>query len=211
MVTAYASISNGGRRVTPYAIERIEDVDGTILYQAKPRLQERVAKEEHIKALQQMMGTVVTEGTASRLQRYEIPYNLIGKTGTTQNNGDGWFIACSPEIVVGAWVGTYDKRVQFKNTSMSSGANTALPLVASIFKSLSMWNKPMLTNFEYETDYLKCPPFLKMNATEAFEFAKTDSTYIKSKHIKDSIALDIKQHQDSLPMKKVIKQVDSIQ
>lgn len=190
MVTAYASISNGGRRVTPFAIERIETADGTILYQAKPKLQEKVAKEEHIKVLQQMMGAVLTEGTASRIQGYEIPYNLIGKTGTTQNNGDGWFIACSPEIVVGAWVGTYDKRVHFKNTSMGSGANTALPIVASVFKSLSAWKKPVLTQFTYEQDYFNCPPFLEMEAKEAFEFAKTDTTYIYQKKAKDSLLLD---------------------
>jgi penicillin-binding protein 1A len=187
MVTAYASISNGGRRIKPFAIERIEDDKGTVLYQAKPIAGNRVASKENISHLQQMMGSVLTEGTASRIQNYEIPNNLIGKTGTTQNNGDGWFIACSPEIVIGSWVGTYDKRVQFKNTSLGSGANTALPMVASVFKGMSSWNKSMLTNFVYEQDYFNCPPFLEMSATEAFEFAKTDSTYILQRMLKDSI------------------------
>jgi penicillin-binding protein 1A len=187
MVTAYASISNGGRTIKPFAIERIEDDKGTLLYQAKPAYGNRVASTQNISHLQQMMGSVLTEGTAARIQNYDIPYNLIGKTGTTQNNGDGWFIACSPEIVVGSWVGTYDKRVQFKNTSLGSGANTALPMVASVFKGMSTWNRSMLTNFIYEQDYFNCPPFLEMTATEAVEFAKTDSTFILQRMLKDSI------------------------
>ena len=187
MVTAYASISNGGRRVQPFAIERIEDDNGTVLYQAKPPYGDRVASEVNTKRLQQMMGSVLTEGTAGRIQGYGIPNNLIGKTGTTQNNGDGWFIACSPEIVVGSWVGTYDKRVQFKTTNMGSGANTALPMVASVFKGMSAWNTSILTNFVYEKDYFDCPPFLEMSPSEAAEFAKTDSTYIMQRRFKDSI------------------------
>ncbi|WP_036841357.1 transglycosylase domain-containing protein [Polaribacter sp. Hel_I_88] len=187
MVTAYASISNGGKRIKPYAIERIEDENGVVLYQAKPTYTNRVASEKNIKKLQQMMGTALTDGTASRIQNYAIPFNLIGKTGTTQNNGDGWFIACSPEIVVGSWVGTFDKRVQFKSTNMGSGANTALPMVAAIFKDLSLWNKTMLTNFEYEKPYFDCPPFLEINAAEAMEYIKTDSTFINQRKIKDSI------------------------
>jgi penicillin-binding protein 1A len=187
MVTAYASISNGGRRVKPFAIERIENDKGEVLYQAKPAYGKRVASEASIKELQKMMGGVLTEGTAARIQKYEIPYNLIGKTGTTQNNSDGWFIACSPEIVIGSWVGTYDKRVQFKSTSMGSGANTALPMVASVFKGMSFWNSPILTQFTYDMNYFECPPFLEMKARDALEFAKTDSTYILQEQFKDSI------------------------
>ena len=198
MVTAYASISNGGRSIKPYAIERIEDENGTVLYQAKTSYSNRVASETNIKKLQQMMGTVLTEGTASRIQNYSIPFNLIGKTGTTQNNGDGWFIACSPEIVVGSWVGTFDKRAQFKSTNMGSGANTALPMVASVFKDLSVWNKTMLTNFEYEKAYFDCPPFLEMNSVEAEEYIKTDSTFINQQKIKDSIFENSKIITDSI-------------
>jgi penicillin-binding protein 1A len=206
MVTAYASISNGGSRIQPYAIERIEDDNGNILYQAKPKTGNRVASNFNVKQLQKMMGTVLTEGTAARIQNYQIPYNLIGKTGTTQNNGDGWFIACSPEIVVGSWVGTFDKRVQFKNTSLGSGGNTALPMVASVFKTMSSWSKPMLTNFVYEENYFDCPPFLEMNASEAIEFVKTDSTYVRQRMIRDSIlqnALKIKDSIENLQQKEI--------
>lgn len=189
MVTAYASISNGGNKIKPYAIERIEDEQGNVLFEAKPRYEGRVASNENIKALQKMMESVIRDGTGSRLLGYEIPYNIIGKTGTTQNNGDGWFIGCSPELVVGSWVGTFDKRVQFASTSMGSGANTALPIVASVFKNLSYWKRPLLTNFEYDFDYFPCRPFVESNATEAYELAQTDSTYLQELRIKDTLAI----------------------
>tara|TARA_R110002051_G_scaffold323119_1_gene415730 strand:- start:5618 stop:8005 length:2388 start_codon:yes stop_codon:yes gene_type:complete len=189
MVSAYASIANGGSTIKPYAIERILDDSGTVLYEAKPAYYGRVASNQHIKELQKMMEGVVSSGTASRMSGYAIPYNLIGKTGTTQNNGDGWFIGASPELVVGSWVGTFDKRVQFSSTRMGSGANTALPIVASIFKNLSYWKRPILTNFQYSFDYFPCPPFLEFDATEAYEFAKADTLYLKNLRIRDSLEI----------------------
>ena len=187
MVRAYASISNGGNQVTPYVIDRIEDQNGNILFKAKPKYNQRVASTENIKNLQKMMEAVITEGTGSAVKYYEIPYNLIGKTGTTQNNGDGWFIACSPEVVVGSWVGTLDKRVQFNSTRLGSGANTALPMVASVFKGISSWRNPFLSNFEYDFTYFPCPSYSDFTATEAYDMYSRDSTYLKSLFIRDSI------------------------
>jgi len=189
MVTAYASISNGGNKIKPYAIDRIEDEQGNLLYEAKPLYLGRVASTENIKSIQKMMEGVIKEGTGSRLVGYEIPYNLIGKTGTTQNNGDGWFIACSPELVVGSWVGTFDKRVQFASTSMGSGSNTALPIVASVFKNLSYWKRPILSNFEYGFDYFPCRPFVELNAQEAYDYAQKDSTYLQELRVRDTLAI----------------------
>jgi penicillin-binding protein 1A len=187
MVTAYASISNGGHRIKPYAIERIENEQGKVLYQAKPRYGDRVASTKSIMTLRKMMEEVVKEGTGARLAGYEIPYNIIGKTGTTQNNGDGWFIACSPELVVGSWVGTFDKRVQFGSTSMGSGANTALPIVASILKNLSYWKRPLLTNFEYDFEYFPCVAYSELPSGEAHAWAIADTSYIERLRLRDSL------------------------
>lgn len=189
MVTAYASISNGGNRIKPYAIERIINEEGIVIYEAKPVYQERVAGYTHVKQLQKMLEGVVQHGTGLRLTGYGIPYNLIGKTGTTQNNGDGWFIGASPELVIGAWVGTYDKRVQFSTTRMGSGSNTALPMVAAVFRDLSTWKRPILTNFKYDFDHFPCPPYLEMNAKDAFEFAKADTLYLQNLRIQDSLKI----------------------
>ena len=134
-----------------------------------------------------MLEGVVKEGTGARLLGYEIPFNIIGKTGTTQNNGDGWFIGCSPELVIGTWVGTFDKRVQFASTSMGSGANTALPIVASIFKNISYWKRPLLTNFEYDIDYFPCRAFIDLGAEESQAFSLSDTIYLQQLRMKDSI------------------------
>ncbi len=187
MVTAYASISNGGNKVSPYMIQQITDQEGNVLYQAEPEYDGRVASGGSIRELQQMMGEVLTNGTGAGFSNWNVPYNIIGKTGTTQNNGDGWFIAASPQVVIGSWVGARDKRVHFESTYMGSGANTAMPMVASMFKSLSSWSRPMLTNFEYTSSYFPCPDFAEQQATEATTFYKSDSTYLEGLRIKDSL------------------------
>lgn len=159
-----------------------------------------------------MMEFATTNGTGASIQNYQIPYNIIGKTGTTQNNGDGWFIGCSPEIVIGAWVGTLDKRVQFNSTRVGSGASTALPMVASIFKSMSSWRNPILTNFTYDFKYFPCPPFSEFSSEESNATFKNDSTYLKSLLLRDSILeverlrkLDSIQQLDSLNINKIIE------
>ncbi len=190
MVTAYASISNGGNKVIPYMIQRITDQEGNLIYEAKPKYDGGVAAASSVKKLQQMMGEVLTEGTGAGFANWNIPYNIIGKTGTTQNNGDGWFIACSPQVVIGSWVGARDKRVHFEKTYMGSGANTAMPMVASMFKGLSSWNRPMLTNFEYDRPYFACPAFDEQSASEASVYYRSDSTYLESMRIKDSLFMN---------------------
>ncbi len=187
MVTAYASISNGGNKISPYMIQSIIDQDGNVIYTAAPQYEGRVATSSSIKQLQKMMGDVLSSGTGSSFSNWNVPYNIIGKTGTTQNNGDGWFIGASPQVVIGAWVGTRDKRVHFESTYMGSGANTAMPMVASMFKSLSSWKRPMLTNFDYDTPFFACPDFVELPAVEATPFFKTDSTYLENLRIKDSL------------------------
>jgi penicillin-binding protein 1A len=187
MVTAYASISNGGHLVKPYMIQKITDQKGTVLFQAVPKYEGQVASAKNIKKLQQMMGNVLTNGTGAGFSNYEIPYNIIGKTGTTQNNSDGWFIACSPEMVIGSWVGPRDKRVHFESTYMGSGAGTAMPMVASVFKGVSSWKRSFLTNFEYGTSYFPCPDYSEINAIESTPYYKTDPTYLESLRIKDSL------------------------
>jgi penicillin-binding protein 1A len=146
-----------------------------------------VASRQSVKKLQKMMEEVLTNGSGAGFSNYGIPYNIIGKTGTTQNNGDGWFIACSPEIVIGLWVGAQDKRVHIESTYMGSGTGTAMPMVASMFKSLSRWKNPLLTNFEYDQPYFSCLDYSDTKALEATDYYKNDSTYMKSLRIRDSL------------------------
>jgi penicillin-binding protein 1A len=84
-----------------------------------------------------MLQSVVQEGTASRLRwKYGVYNDVAGKTGTTQANADGWFMAMTPQLVVGTWVGADDPRIRFRDTQLGQGSNTALPIVAYFLKEL---------------------------------------------------------------------------
>jgi penicillin-binding protein 1A len=85
-----------------------------------------------------MMQTVVHEGTASRIRwRYGVYNDVAGKTGTTQANADGWFIAMTPQLVIGSWVGADDPRIRFRITELGQGSSTALPMVAYFLKQVN--------------------------------------------------------------------------
>jgi penicillin-binding protein 1A len=167
MSKAYAFIANGGGAVQPFSILKIEDETGNLLYQAQYGFVNRKEIPEPFQYIQKMMRSVISEGTGARAKHYNIPFNIIGKTGTTQNNSDGWFIASSPEITVGAWVGTLDKRVHFNSTWLGSGSNTALPMVARIFGDLSMWRTPLLSDFSYTVPEFTCVAYSELPAAEA--------------------------------------------
>ncbi len=167
MVGAFAFIANGGGAVTPYSIVRIEDENGQEIYARPTTNVTRREAPESFQQVRKMMRAVLTEGSAARINAYSIPYNIIGKTGTTQQNADGWFIASSPEVTVGAWVGTLDKRVHFKSTRLGSGSNTALPIVARVFADLSLWRTPLLTDFTYTIPEFTCVASSELPPEEA--------------------------------------------
>jgi len=82
-----------------------------------------------------MLKRTINEGTGARLRaRYGITNDIAGKTGTTQSNADGWFMAMLPDLVIGCWVGADDRRVRFRTTALGQGANTALPIVAKFLQ-----------------------------------------------------------------------------
>lgn len=177
MVMSYATIANNGTPITPYSIQKILDQEGNLLYERKTsQTTSRVASPENLDKLQRMMTHTNTEGTGSRIQAYQIPYNLIGKTGTTQNNADGWYIAASPEIVCGAWVGTMSPAVNFKYTSLGSGSNTALPMVARVFGDLSQWKTRIISDFSFKTPDFICPPYSSFTALESTGMVKIDTS-----------------------------------
>ena len=195
MVRAYAYIANGGGKIDAFSILKIEDENGKVLYESKHYSKAIAEKSESIQQIQKMMRAVVTQGTGGRFQGYNIPYNVIGKTGTTQNNADGWFIGCSPEITIGSWVGTLDKRVHFRSGPLGAGANTAMPIVGRMFSDLSMWRTPILTDFQYTIPEFNCVAHSYMPAEEAqFLPMESDSTML----LEDSTSIPIILESDSL-------------
>ena len=128
MVDAYTTFVNKGIRVEPMYVTRIEDNDGNVLATFSPRMNEIISEETSYKMLN-MLQAVVNEGTGTRLRRiYKLTGEIGGKTGTTQNNSDGWFMAFTPELSAGVWVGGEDRSIHFDRMSVGQGASMALPI-----------------------------------------------------------------------------------
>lgn len=135
MVNAYGTIANGGRFIQPRFITRIENRQGEVLEEfAMPKPKVALPPEADATLLEVMRG-VIDRGTGSAIRsRYGLRGDLAGKTGTTQNNTDGWFILMHAQLVGGAWVGFNDNRVTLRSDHWGRGAQSALPIVADVFK-----------------------------------------------------------------------------
>ncbi len=129
MVGAYGTFANKGVWTEPTYILRIEDKNGVVLQDFVPRKVEAISEETAYLMLNLMQG-VVQFGTGSRLRgsKFALSNPIAGKTGTTQNNSDGWFMGITPELVSGCWVGCEDRSIHFRTTTLGQGANTALPI-----------------------------------------------------------------------------------
>ena len=129
MVAAYSTFANKGVYTEPQYILRIEDKNGAVLQDFVPRKVEAISEETAYLVLNLMKG-VTLFGTGARLRgsKYGFTNHIAGKTGTTQNNSDGWFMGITPDLVSGAWAGCEDRSIHFRTTQLGQGANTALPI-----------------------------------------------------------------------------------
>ncbi|MCP5280134.1 MAG: transglycosylase domain-containing protein [Rhodoferax sp.] len=134
MVTAYASIANGGNYFTPMLVQRVEDRNGKLLEQFTPPARpERAMPYKDTLTLVNAMRGVIDYGTGSAIRsRYGLRIDVAGKTGTTQENTDGWFIMMHPQLVAGSRVGFNDNSVTMG--SWGQGARSALPMVGDVFQ-----------------------------------------------------------------------------
>ena len=145
MVAAYATFANKGVYNTPVMVTRIEDKNGTVLYQFVPESKD-VLSEEVAYVTVNLMEGVTQAGSGRRLRHkgvdtynkmykeimtgypYELKNPIAGKTGTTQNQSDGWFMGMVPNLVTGVWVGAEDRAAHFRTTKYGQGASMALPI-----------------------------------------------------------------------------------
>ena len=152
MVAAYATFANKGVYNEPVLVTRIEDKNGTVLYQFTPKTKD-VLSEEVAYVTTNLMQGVTEDGSGARLRTkgadqwnvvykeiitgypYEFTNPIAGKTGTTQNNSDGWFMGMVPNLVTGVWVGADDRAAHFRNTAYGQGASMALPIWGLYMKS----------------------------------------------------------------------------
>jgi penicillin-binding protein 1A len=137
MVGAYATFANKGVYTQPQYILRIEDKNGIVLQEFVPRKVEAISEETAYLMLNLLQG-VTQYGTGLRLRgsKYGFTNPIAGKTGTTQNNSDGWFVGITPELVAGAWAGCEDRAIHFRSTQLGQGANTALPVWGLFMKKV---------------------------------------------------------------------------
>lgn len=139
MTSVYACLANKGVTSHPYYVSTIVDIDGKAFNSVQPKTHgKRVLNEETADVMISMLKSVVNEGTAARLRyQYGVYNDVAGKTGTTQSNADGWFMAMTPKLVVGSWVGADDPRIRFRTTELGQGSSTALPVTAAFFKQIN--------------------------------------------------------------------------
>lgn len=130
MCSAYTTFANRGVRCAPLFVTKIEDSHGNVIAKFQPLMNEVISQESAYKMLD-MLQAVIDGGTGGRLRyRFNIEGPVGGKTGTTNNNSDGWFMAFTPQLVSGCWVGGEDRDIHFDNTAMGQGATMALPIWA---------------------------------------------------------------------------------
>ena len=130
MVSAYSAFPQKGVRRRPLYVTRIEDSNGNVLAEFQSRVKEVISEEAAYKMIIMMRG-VIDGGTGSRMRRrYKITAPMGGKTGTTNDNSDGWFVGYTPRLCFGAWVGGDERDVHFKSMAVGQGANSALPIAA---------------------------------------------------------------------------------
>ena len=135
MVAAYNTYPSRGVYTYPMLVDRIEDKSGNVLATFSPRKREAIGDPTAFLMVNLMRG-VVNEGTAGRLKwKYGIS-NVGGKTGTTNDQSDGWFIGYSPKLTAGVWVGAEDRQVHFESLALGGGSNMALPIFGIFMKKV---------------------------------------------------------------------------
>ena len=130
MVDAYTTYANKGIRTEPLYVARIEDANGNVIGTFSPRTHEIISETTSYKMIY-MLRAVLDHGTGVRTRfKYGIRAPMGGKTGTTNNNSDGWFMCFTPSLVSGTWVGGEDRGIHFDNMAQGQGASMALPICA---------------------------------------------------------------------------------
>ncbi len=142
--SAYATLANGGLYNEPTVVTRVEDRFGNVLYEAEPTPREALSEETAYTVVDMMRGAV-QYGTAVRLKSMPgiAGLDLAAKTGTTQGNADGWFMAMHPNLVMGAWVGFNDRRIAFRSTFWGQGAHNAMYVVGDFIQRLQKSAAPL--------------------------------------------------------------------
>lgn len=172
MLQAYTTFIRDGRPRKPIGLLKIEDHDGNIIYENEPAVESRpIIDHETSLMMIHMLKEVVDTGTARSLRTvYGLTGDLAGKTGTTQDNADGWFIGFTPHILAGCWVGAENPSIHFRTTALGQGAYMALPMVGSFFRKLENSRK----NQVYTAGYFPLLPAHLQEKMDCVDYSRTD-------------------------------------
>ena len=164
MVSAYTAFVNHGIRTNPLYVTRIEDAEGNIIAQFTAHSNEVISEESSLKMLD-MMRAVVEEGTGTRLRSSRLFHTFCkvacgGKTGTTDNHSDAWFMGYTPDLVAGCWVGGEDRDIHFDDMDHGQGAHAALPVFGmfmdKVYADSATLGYLPSTKFDIPKDYDPC-------------------------------------------------------
>jgi penicillin-binding protein 1A len=140
MVAAYSVFVNSGTYTKPILVTKIEDFNGNIIEEFAPETRQAISRESAFLMVHMLKGGIEEPGGTSRnMWSFDVFRNkneIGGKTGTTSNNSDGWYMAITRELVVGAWVGGDDRSIHFRSTRLGEGSKTALPLVGTFLEKI---------------------------------------------------------------------------
>jgi len=165
VVRAYGAFANKGEISESVMINKITDAKGNILFERKDAQTEKVFNKETTEMITSILQKVINEGTGTRIRnQYGVRADLAGKTGTAQDYTNAWFVAYTPNLVVGTWVGATSPEVHFYSGN-GSGSSLALPIVGNVLRAIehnARWRKQFLTPFTipdpFTTD-LSCNPY----------------------------------------------------
>lgn len=173
MTAAMSVFANKGVFIEPWFITKIEDKNGNVLQSFSTTSREVISEETAYLMIQLMKG-VVESGTGVRLRyKYGLDYPIAGKTGTTQNQSDGWFMGITPDLVTGVWVGCEDRAAHFRDITLGQGANMALPIWALYMQKV--YGDKSLGISGREFDPPKHPIDVNLDCEEGDGAGKTDT------------------------------------
>ena len=135
MLQAYSMFPGRGFNVKPMYITRIEDKNGNVLATYTPQRKEVISDVTAYYIISMMEG-VVRSGTGRRMWSYGVHGSIAGKTGTTNDNSDAWFMGYTPQLLCGVWAGCDDRFIRFSNTTNGQGASAALPVWAYFYNKV---------------------------------------------------------------------------
>ncbi len=179
ITSAYSTFANEGVRATPYAILRVEDRNGKVIYRAHPEL-DNVLEPRICHEMTSALSDVVNAGTGSRIRSLGFHFPAAGKTGTTQNYADAWFVGYTPQYTAGVWVGFDDKRITFTGAD-GQGGRAAAPIWGLFMKYTYDELRPKMEYFTTSYDNTASPDFPGVDHTADSNFIDSNVPRIELK------------------------------